>query len=118
MAKAAGGKAGKGAERSNADSIATEVDALFKLPLPEFTAARNALASKLKKAGHQAEADAVKALPKPSVAAWAVNQLYWRHRKEFDHLIDTGERFRKAQATHLAGKSADIRGPLNARREA
>jgi hypothetical protein len=60
----------------------------------------------------------VKALPKPSVAAWAVNQLYWRHRKEFDELIATGERFRQAQATHLAGKSTDVRGPLNARREA
>ena len=32
----------------------SEVDALFKLALPEFTAARNALASKLQKAGDKA----------------------------------------------------------------
>jgi hypothetical protein len=95
-----------------------DVDGLFKLPLAEFTAARNALATRLKKVGRHGDADAVKAVPKPSVPAWVVNQLYWRQRKEFDQLIDTGERFRKAQATHLAGKSTDIRAPLNARREA
>jgi hypothetical protein len=94
------------------------VDALFKLSLGEFTAARNALAARLKKSGQPADADLVKALPKPSVAAWAVNHLYWRHRPQFDRLIETGERFRRAQAAHLAGKSADVREPLNARREA
>jgi hypothetical protein len=95
-----------------------DVDELFKLPLGEFTASRNALAARLKKNGQAGDAEAIKALPKPSVAAWVVNQLYWRHRDEFDRLIDTGERFRRAQAAHLAGKSADVRAPLNARREA
>jgi hypothetical protein len=111
-----GGRARKGGTAPDTDPA--DVDALFQLPLSEFTAARNALAAKLKKSGRAADAEAVKSLPKPSVAAWAVNQLYWRHRQEFAHLIATGEQFRKAQATHLAGRSADIRGPLNARREA
>jgi len=44
--------------------------------------------------------------------------LYWRHRRAFDQLIDAGERFRKAQGAQLAGKNADLRGPLDARREA
>jgi hypothetical protein len=91
---------------------------LFKLPLAEFTAARNTLSTTLKKSGRQADAEAVKALPKPSIPAWVVNQLFWRHRHDFDRLIDAGEQFRKAQATHLAGKSTDVREPLNARREA
>ncbi len=73
-----------------------EIDALFKLPLGEFTPARNALAARLKKAGRQDEASEVKALPKPSVPAWVVNQLYWQHRKAFDRLIEAGDRFRKA----------------------
>ncbi len=107
-------KAAEGRGKSPQD----DVDALFQLPLGEFTAARNALATRLKKSGQQGEAEAVKALPKPSVAAWAVNQLFWRHRAEFERLIDTGERFRRAQAAHLAGKSADVREPLNARRDA
>jgi hypothetical protein len=95
-----------------------DIDALFQLPPAEFTAARNVLAGKLKKAGKEEEADRVKALPKPSLPAWAVNQLYWRHRKAFDLLIDAGERFRKAQGAQLSGKNADLRGPLDARREA
>jgi hypothetical protein len=96
----------------------SDIDGLFQLPPAEFTAARNALAGKLKKAGKEAEADRVKLLPKPSLPAWAVNQLYWRHRKAFDRLIEAGERFRKAQGAQLSGKNADLRGPLDARREA
>ncbi len=95
-----------------------DLDALFQLPPAEFTAARNALAGRLKKAGKDEEADRVKALPKPSLPAWAVNQVFWRHRKAFDRLIDAGERFRLAQGAQLSGKHADMRGPLDARREA
>lgn len=96
----------------------SEIDTLFQLPLGEFTAAKNALAAKLKKAGRAGEAERVKALPRPPVSAWTVNQLYWRHRKAFDQLIAAGERFKKAQASQLAGKAADLRAPLDARREA
>jgi hypothetical protein len=114
MVKTARGKA----EGGKGEGGKGDVDALFKLPLAEFTAARNALSATLKKSGHQGDAEAVKALPKPSIPAWVINQLYWHHRADFDRLIDAGERFRKAQATHLAGKSIDVREPLNARREA
>jgi hypothetical protein len=96
----------------------TDTDALFQLPPAEFTAARNALAARLKKSGRNAEAELVKALPKPSLPAWAVNQLFWRQRKAFDTLIAAGDRFREAQSAQLAGRSADMRGPLDARREA
>jgi hypothetical protein len=95
-----------------------EVDALFQLPLTEFTAARNALAGRLKKAGAAEQAETVKGLQKPPISAWTVNQLYWRHRDAFDKLVDAGEKFRTAQAAQLGGHAADIRGPLEARREA
>jgi hypothetical protein len=52
------------------------------------------------------------------VSAWVANQLYWTHRGAFDRLFAAGEQFRNAQAAQLAGKSADLRGPLEARREA
>lgn len=96
----------------------SDIDALFQLPPADFTAARNALAAKLKKAGKADEADRVKALQKPSISAWAVNQLFWRHRKAWDRLIASGEQFKAAQAAQLAGKKADMRAPLEARREA
>ncbi len=91
------------------------IDALFKLPLAEFIGARKELVARLKRAGDTDEAAQVKALAKPSLSAWTVNQLYWSHRDEFDELISTGERFRKAQAS---GKMVNMREALDARREA
>ena len=92
-----------------------DVDELFKLPLAEFTDARNTLAKQLKLNGRANDANLVKSLTKPSVSAWTVNQLYWHHREEFDTLLAAGQRFRKAQTS---GKIADMRGSLEARREA
>jgi len=89
--------------------IEDELDELFKLPLTEFTVARNALAARLKKAGNRDEAERVKSLSKPTLSAWAVNQLYWTHGDAFKELIAAGKRF---------GKADDMRGALNARREA
>jgi hypothetical protein len=93
------------------------IEGLFQLPLAEFTAARNALAAKLKKSGRTDESARVKALSKPPLSAWTVNQLFWRHRKAYDRLMQTGAQFREAQAAQLAGKAADVRRPLQARRE-
>lgn len=92
-----------------------EVDELFKLPLADFTAARNALAARLKQSGRANDANLVKTLSKPSVSAWTVNQLYWNHRKAFDGLLAAGQRIRKAQTSGLGGKS--MREALEARRE-
>jgi hypothetical protein len=105
-------------ERRPTDTKGKPEDALFRLPLAEFTGARNALAAQLKKSGRGDDAVRVKALVKPPISAWAVNQLYWNHREEFDRLIASGERFHKAQTSRSAGKAADMREALEARREA
>jgi hypothetical protein len=97
--------------------IENEIDALFALPLADFTGARNALAARLKKEGRVNDAERVKSLQKPPVSAWAVNQLYWRHREAFDRLLATGEQFRKAQTSRLSGKEADLAQSRSARRE-
>ena len=101
-----------------AKQAADEVDKLFQIPLAEFTGARNALATKLKKEGDTEAAERVKTLAKPSISAWVANQLYWGDPKAFDRLIAAGDQFRKAQAAQLTGKSADLRAPLDARRQA
>ena len=95
-----------------------DIDALFRLPLAEFTSARNELAARLKKEGRPNDADRVKLLAKPSISAWAVNQLYWDHRDAFNQLMATGKRLRPAQKLRLAGKVAGMRDSLDARREA
>src|SRR2546423_1570920 len=51
------------------------VDALYQEPLDAFTAARNALAKSLAQAADREGAAEVKAMRKPSTAAWALNQL-------------------------------------------
>jgi hypothetical protein len=91
------------------------IDTLFKLPLTEFIGTRKKLAAQLKKDGNADEAERVKALAKPPVSAWTVNQLYWTHREAFDELMATGQRFRKAQTS---GKMANMREALDGRREA
>ncbi len=93
-------------------------DTLFQLPLPEFTAARNALVSTLRKAGKTEDAARVMAIPKPSVSAWVVNQLYWRHRDALNELLTAGAQFRKAQAAQFAGKPGDLRGAVERRHNA
>lgn len=104
-------------KRKRDDALEADVDALFRLPLAEFTGARNILATRLKKSGRGDDAIQVKALVKPSISAWAVNQLYWNHREAFERLLTSGERFHKAQTSRSAGKVADMREALDARRE-
>ena len=99
-------------------NLANDVDALFKLPLAEFTGARNALAAQLKKAHGANDANIVKSLAKPSISAWAVNQLYWQHRQAFDNLMAAGKRLHQLQTSGLAGKVGAVRASLDARREA
>ena len=91
--------------------IDDQIDRLYQLPLDEFTAARNALAKETKR-------PTIKDLEKPNVAAWAVNQLYWRHRADYDHLVKTAERLQGEHRKLLAGKSSDVRDAEKAHRDA
>ena len=100
------------------NNLDDDIDALFRLPLAEFTGERNSLAARLKKEGRRNDADRVKLLAKPSISAWAVNQLYWDHREAFNQLMATGRRLRPAQKLRPAGKVAGMRDSLDARREA
>jgi hypothetical protein len=97
-----------------------ELDRLFELPLTEFTSARNELARRLKSAGDSAEAEQVRALTKPSVAAWAVNQLSRHEPGAVKALLDKGEALRGAQKRLLrgAGSADSLRELLAEEREA
>jgi hypothetical protein len=95
-------------------TVESQIDALYALPLPQFTAARNALAKSLK----GDDAASVKRLEKPVTVAWAVNQLYWHERRVYDRLMASGDTVRRAQLATLSGTSADVRAPSAAHREA
>jgi hypothetical protein len=83
-----------------------EIDQLFALSLDEFTAARNALAKRLKQEGDADAAEQVRTIAKPSVAAWAVNQLARQEPELVRSLLNVGARLRNAQERSLKGERA------------
>jgi hypothetical protein len=82
------------------------VDALYGLPLDEFTPRRDELAKELRSAGQRDEAEWVKGLRKPSAAAWLVNQLARTQKKDAGRVLDSGEALRSAQDQALAGEGS------------
>ena len=96
-------------------SLDGRIDDLYRQPLDAFVTARNALA----KTVTGDDAKRVRALVKPTVVPWAVNQVYWQARATYDTLIKSGERLRAAQIASLEGRrGADVREAGDAHRSA
>ena len=71
-------------------------DELFALPLADFTPRRDAIAKE-----HKADKDLaarIKAIRKPSLAAWVVNLLVRREPEQVDQMLAVGVALREAQA--------------------
>jgi hypothetical protein len=81
-----------------AKDLARIEDELYGLPLKEFRAARDALASQTRQAGDGELASSIKRLRKPSVAAWLANMLVRNHGRSIEHLIGLGESLRSARS--------------------
>jgi hypothetical protein len=81
-----------------------DADDLYGLPLEQFVPERNALARALRANDRREEAVDVLGLRKPSVAAWAVNQLVRTQRRALSDLFKAGDSLREAQADVLAGR--------------
>jgi hypothetical protein len=75
-----------------------EIDALYGLPLDEFTKARNDLVRELRKNGRPDEAAEVAALRKPSLTAWLVNQLARERRADVQGLVKAASAIRAGDA--------------------
>ena len=93
---------------------ADDIDRLYQAPLAEFTAKRNELIKQAKGAD-KAE---LRTLEKPTLPAWAVNQLFWRKRKSFDRVLDAAKRRRVEHGRQLSGKAAEIEAAESRHREA
>ena len=95
-----------------------EADDLYGLPLEEFTAARDALAKRLRGEKRREDADAVKALKRPSVAAGAINRAVREHGAE--ELLAAGEELRSAHGALLegSGDAAAVRAATERERTA
>lgn len=70
-------------------------DELFALPPKDFTRRRNEMAKQLKAGGDNQGAQAVAALPKPSLSAWALNQVARWNSKMIKELVRIDETLRK-----------------------
>ena len=78
-------------------------DQLYAVDLDAFVAERTRLARELRDAGDRAGAERVAKLKKPTVAAWALNQLARQRRRDIDLLLDAGHRLRQAQEGVVGG---------------
>ncbi|MDQ1723300.1 MAG: hypothetical protein QOG52_328 [Frankiaceae bacterium] len=90
--------------------MSDDVDQLFTLAPEEFIAARDALA----KASPAPDRVRVKALRRPTVGAWLVNQLVRARREAVEDLLTLGAELRRAQQ---AGR-ADVLRSLGSDRRA
>jgi hypothetical protein len=97
--------------------LESRIDAIFGLALDAFIPERDALAKELKADGDDEASRTVKALRKPVVPAWGVNQLVHARGEEIDALLALGERLRAAQRRALSGGDVDaLRDALDERR--
>jgi hypothetical protein len=80
------------------------IDEIYGADLDEFVATRTRLAKQLKQEGDADAAAELAKLRKPNVAAWTLNQLARRNRREVDLLLDAGHRLREAQTGVLKGE--------------
>jgi hypothetical protein len=79
------------------DALEQVAEELYGLPPGEFTEARDALVKRLRADKERELANEVKALRKPTLAAWALNQLVRNRRKDVERLIAAGNKLRAAQ---------------------
>ena len=73
------------------------VEELYGSPLPEFVARRNALVAQAKATGAAELARTIGALRKPTVSAWALNQLARHRPHHLDQVAELAEAMRAAQ---------------------
>ncbi|TYC98870.1 hypothetical protein FQ377_07590 [Arthrobacter echini] len=71
---------------------------LYVLPLDRFISARNTAAKDATQAGDRELAASLRALPKPSSAAWLVNVLVVYRSDQVEEVLELGASLRKAQA--------------------
>ena len=102
-------------------ALPDEAAEVFRADPDGFVAARNDLAARLAADGRTDDAAAIKALRKPTVAVWALNQLHDRDAEGITALLDAGAELRAAQQAALSsskGGAERLRTATVARRAA
>ena len=96
----------------------TDVDELFAVRPEEFVEARTALAKQLRAEGRKDEAATVAKLRRPSVGAWALNQVARSSPDVVEAAIAAGAELRSASEAAVAGDPGRLRAATTAERAA
>ncbi len=90
------------------------VEALYRAPHESFVAERQRLAAEVKGTGDKAQAARIAKLGRPPLSAWAVNQLWWQARADFERLFETAQQLRHGKHSASAAHREAL-AKLNAR---
>jgi len=88
---------------------ADDVAALYARPLADFVAARADLAKALRAAGERDRAAEVAHLRRPTVPAWALDQVARTAPELIDGLLQAGSRLREATDRAVRGDASSLR---------
>jgi len=94
------------------DDLPKAADDLFALSLGEFTRRRNDLAKKLKADGDAKGSAEVAALAKPTLAAWALNQLARKESNLITELIKADETLRNPASRLESREASKVRNEI------
>jgi hypothetical protein len=86
-----------------------DVDDLYSAPYDRFIAERNALARSTE---DKQESARIKALRKPTLPAWAINQVARSHQKEVRRLVELGDALRTARGEKVRSLSKERNGAV------
>jgi hypothetical protein len=78
------------------------VSTIYRGPLDTFVVERKRLADELKTGGDKPGAARLSKLARPTMSAWAVNQLWWNERATFDNFLASAARVRDGDLSALA----------------
>lgn len=92
------------------------ISELFGVPTTDFVTAREALARELRTVGHKSLAAEIHSLRRPTVVAWAINQVARTHPDRIAALVAAGLAVQDAQLQAVDGRYTDLRAASRQRR--
>lgn len=99
--RSGGKRGGTGAE------LAARQRELYALPPDQFTRARDVLAKELASKGQSKEAQAIRKLKRPVVAAWVINRLAQQHPERIEAFLASARALEKAHRRAMSGVAAE-----------
>ena len=106
----------RGSREPDDPGTTPEVRELYRSAPEGFIAARDSLAKRLREDGRDADADEVKKLRRPTVAAWALDRLADVAPDEIGALLDAGAELARAQRATLSGRDPQALREATAKR--